>query len=101
MTAYPEAPGHKSSGTSKVAASETKSRAATLRERALEILKLCPAGLTADEVAEIMGESILSIRPRISELAALGRVEKSGERRENASGLNAWVWQAKVREGVA
>jgi len=51
-------------------------------------------GLTADEVAGRLGLSILSIRPRITELARLGKVRDSGERRRNGSGRKAIVWAA-------
>ncbi|MGU3316308.1 hypothetical protein ACLBWH_12225 [Sphingomonas sp. M6A6_1c] len=49
-------------------------------------------GLTADEVAGRLGLSILSIRPRLTELARLGRVRDSGSRRRNVSGKQAIVW---------
>ena len=51
-------------------------------------------GLTADEVAGRLGLSILSVRPRISELTRLGKVRDSGHRRRNTSGKNAIVWAA-------
>jgi predicted HTH transcriptional regulator len=51
--------------------------------------------MTADEVAENMGKSILSIRPRIAELSKLGSIEDSGQRRTNESGKVATVWRVK------
>lgn len=48
-------------------------------------------GLTADEIAEISGESVLSIRPRVSELKSIGVVADTGTRRKNASGRSATV----------
>jgi len=50
-------------------------------------------GLTTDECAERLGETVLSIRPRFTELAAKGEIEDSGIRRKNASGRSATVWR--------
>ena len=52
------------------------------------------AAMTADEVAELLGESVLSVRPRVSELKAQGRVEATTKRRCNVSGKTAVVWRA-------
>lgn len=62
-----------------------------LQARCLEALRERP--LTADEVADAIGESPLSIRPRITELRGLGRVVDTGERRRNASGRSAAIWR--------
>ena len=77
-----------------------KPKAATLRDRCLAVIKE-RGPLTADEVAEALAESILAIRPRMSELAndTMGRrpaIVPSGIRRKNASGINAvaWAWNA-------
>jgi len=90
---YPDGPGFKARGTSASAAEEMAETAPVLRARALRILE-SSMGLTADEVAGRMGASILSVRPRISELTRLGKVRDSGERRRNASGKSAIVWAA-------
>lgn len=89
---YPESPGYKESGASREAALSMQEDAATLRGRALDLLKW--EALTADEVAARLSRSILSIRPRISELRAKGLVENTGARRVNASGKAAAVWKA-------
>mgnify|MGYP000322982922 CR=1 FL=1 len=49
------------------------------------------AGLTADECAAVLGESVLSIRPRFSELLGAGLIRETGQRRRNASGKMADV----------
>ena len=90
---YPASPGFKEGGTSREAALSIKEDAATLRGRALDLLQR--EALTADEVALRLGRSILSIRPRISELRAKGLVENTGARRINQSGKAAAVWKAK------
>ena len=89
---YPHTPGAKRTGTSKLAADSMRERAPTLRDRVLSILKL--ESLTADEVAQNLAQSILSIRPRLSELLALGKIVETSERRRNQSGKLATVWRA-------
>ena len=79
--------------TSEAAAEDMKSRAPLLRERTLEQLSNS-TGLTADEIAANLGESILSIRPRVSELAKRGLVIKTDRTRLNHSGKAAIVWRA-------
>src|SRR5262249_59257461 len=58
-----------------------------LRTLALQMLGATPAGLTADEIAARLGESVLAGRPRGSELLPAGGIEKTGKRRRNAGGL--------------
>lgn len=90
--AYPAAPGFKDFGASRDAAKATISRAANLRDRVVDCLRRHgPA--TADEVADRIGASILGIRPRMSELFDIGIIEKTEERRKNASGMSASVWR--------
>ena len=56
--------------------------------------------MTADEIAAKLGQSVLAVRPRVSELFHAGLIEKTGERRPNASGLNAYVWKKTLPGGV-
>lgn len=84
--------GSKTGGTSAEAAKKIHAR--RLQEKALSVLQRSPGGLTADEIAAALDLSILSIRPRISELKKQGRVEKTRVRRRNASGMSASVWRA-------
>lgn len=88
---YPASPGYKAHGTSRAAAESVKPRAATLRDKALALLK--DASLTADEVAAKLGETVLAIRPRITELKRMGEIEDTGRVRRNASGVMASVWK--------
>jgi predicted ArsR family transcriptional regulator len=93
---YPVGPGSKErGGTSEEAAERIASRAETVR---LQVLALLRAGgkLTADEIAKKLKLSVLSVRPRVSELAARGLIERTGGRRQNQSGMNAAVWRAKA-----
>lgn len=61
--------------------------------RELVYQTLCQSPMTADEVAGRLGMSILSIRPRLSELVRQGRIEPTGKRRSNASGHSAAEWK--------
>ena len=95
VSGYPDTPGAKRDGTSAEAADAIAGRAPNLRAAALAAIKASD-GLTADEVAGVLGDlSILSIRPRVAELARLGCVEDSGARRRNHSGRPAIVWRNK------
>ena len=94
---YPNAPGYKNKdkdGPSRKAASEIKEQAPTLREICLATLGKHP--MTADEVATTIDRSVLSVRPRVAELAALGKIEDTGTRRTNSSGKLATVWRASL-----
>lgn len=101
---YPNSPGFKARETSAAAADEVAERAPILRARCLATLERSQ-GLTADEVAGRLGQSILSVRPRITELTRKGLVRDSGERRFNTSGKRAIVWAAvnpaRLRSGSA
>lgn len=87
---YPTAPGYKRSGTSQAAAKTID--ASTLRGQVLALLRR-KGPLTADQCASELRLSPFSIRPRLTELARLKKIEDSGERRPNASQRNAIVWQ--------
>ncbi len=93
---YPQSPGWKAeeTETSREAARSVETPAKTLRRKCHEALK--GAAMTADEVAELLGASVLSVRPRVSELKAQGKVEATDKRRCNVSGKTAVVWRAAV-----
>lgn len=97
MTAYPQSPGYKTlqPETSLSAARAVESRASNLRDRCLGVL--LGSERTADEIAVMIGEDRLSIRPRVAELLAMGKIEDTGLRRINASGRPAAVWRAVVK----
>jgi predicted ArsR family transcriptional regulator len=89
---YPSAPGHKGGATSQEAARRIAGHASHLRAAVLRQLAVEPDGLTADEIAKRLNESVLSVRPRVSELLAGGLIERTRHRRRNASGMSAAVW---------
>jgi predicted transcriptional regulator len=71
---------------------EVTSIAGRLRRGVLSVLQdVGPS--TPDEIAEVMGESVLAIRPRCSELITMGQVCKTKHRRINRSGKAAAVLQ--------
>lgn len=88
---YPYGPGAVDRDTSQAAAADAAPTAPILRALVLDVLERSN-GLTADEVAGRLGMSILSIRPRVTELSRLGKVRDSGSRRRNVSGKSAIVW---------
>jgi predicted XRE-type DNA-binding protein len=76
---YPNKPGSKGGGASKDAAEKITSRAEVLRTN-IAVMMQKGYRLTADEIAARMKESVLAIRPRISELV-----------KTNISGMTAHV----------
>jgi hypothetical protein len=95
-TSYPALPGHKRGETSAAAAEAMSLRAPGLRQRiARTLADIYPADLTPDEAARQLELTPFAVRPRFTELAAAGLIEKSGERRENPiSGLKASAYRA-------
>jgi predicted ArsR family transcriptional regulator len=85
---------YKEDGTSKDAAEAMATRAPVLHDKVLAALRLAPK--TADEIALFIGESVLAVRPRVSELNRSKVIEKNGERRPNASGRSAYVWRMRA-----
>ncbi|MGX9389640.1 hypothetical protein ACWX0O_01825 [Nitrobacteraceae bacterium UC4449_H16] len=68
-------------------------KAPQARELILETLSTFEEGLTADQIAALLDYKVLYARPRVAELHAAKRIERTGERRKNASGLSAAVWR--------
>lgn len=91
---YPVSPGHKGVETSAQAAESMRGKAPRLRAACLHVCGQYSDGVTADECAAILDLSILSIRPRFSELNLAGKIYDTKERRPNASGRSAAVWKA-------
>jgi hypothetical protein len=89
---YPLDPGFKRHGPSEAAAEAIAPRAATLCDQVLDLLKRQP--MTADECAAAMKKSVLSVRPRLSQLLARNLIEDTGRTRHNISGVSATVWKA-------
>jgi hypothetical protein len=94
---YPDVPGHKGRDTGIAAAEAIAPKMGRLQQQALRVIEQRPS--TPDEVATALGVSILSIRPRISELSNKGLIADSGARRENRSGKKAIVWRRVKKTG--
>jgi predicted ArsR family transcriptional regulator len=90
---YPNAPGFKVSGPSEQAAEAIAGTASNMRAAVLAQFAQYPAGATADEVAKDLNLSVLSVRPRVSELKRTGKIRQTGTRRKNESGMTATVWR--------
>lgn len=101
VQSYPATAGYTNDDTSRDAATaiESSGRAKVLRERVLWTFRQTVCGIrlsfTADEIADNMNESILSIRPRVSELHKQGLIEPTGERRRSSGGRPSHVWRLK------
>jgi hypothetical protein len=89
---YPDGAGFKSNGPSQEAAQAIERTAKTLRDQVLRTFQQSPQGLTADAVADRLGKSILSVRPRVSELHRQGEIRPAGDRGKNDSGMSATIW---------
>ena len=85
---YPHRPGFKTGGTSRDAAEQIdRTGASVIRERVLiAIRKAGSRGLTPDEAAGVIGETLFNARPRCIELKAQLLIKTNGLRRSNASG---------------
>jgi len=91
---YPSLAGYKKKGTSQKAAKEINRFSKSIKVKALQVRKnKKDYGATADEVANLLSISILSVRPRFSELLAHGCIEETKKTRKNESGKQATVWR--------
>lgn len=99
LFSYPQGPGWKARDTARDAAVASAPKAPRLRQLCIETLQSA-GDLTADECARRLGIDKLSIRPRFSELATIGKIADTGERHLNSSGKRAIVWRlAQWSEG--
>lgn len=92
IATYPNHPGAKVGGPSRDAADKIAEHAMTVRER-VDALFDDGEELTADECATRLNETVLTVRPRCAELNRKGRIEDTGKRRKNQSGMSATVWR--------
>lgn len=83
--------GFRPADTSLDAAERIEPSTATYRALCMDALRR-RGPMTADEVAEHLGTSVLTIRPRMTELRQAGRIRDTGARRANVSGRMAAVF---------
>lgn len=84
------------SATSKEAARKAEGRTPTQRQRVLVCLRMQPAGLTDEEMQDLLQMNPSAQRPRRVELLDAKLVRDSGRRRKTKSGRWATVWVAVV-----
>jgi predicted ArsR family transcriptional regulator len=96
---YPDAPGFKVPGPSEQAAKTMTGNANKMRAAVLAQIAQYSSGATADEIAKDLNLSVLSVRPRVSELKRNGEIEQTGARRKNESGMTATVWRIVAERG--
>lgn len=95
MDHYPGTPGHRNVTTSIAAAQHLAPKLGRLQRMAMAAIRAAgPDGLTASELAEVMGMERWSVQPRTSELRCKCLIRDSGQRRRNVTGKAAIVWVA-------
>ena len=90
--AYPHRPGWKRTDTSRDAAAVFGFIALTMRDQCLAALQE-DGPATSDEIAVKIGRPYMSVRPRLTELQAMGLVVDSGQRRLNPQRVRTVVWR--------
>ena len=89
---YPYSPGHKDVDTSIEAAESIKNKTETIRNKVLNVISNKGIfGATADEVAELLNYSPFTVRPRVTELFKLNKIERK-DKRKNLSNKAAYVY---------
>lgn len=98
---YPDGlPGHNDTDTSAEAAVAVGER---LRDKQLEVLGIVrrsERGATAHEVAALCPQPVQGVNSRTNELAKLGYIHDSGERRLGPHGKRVIVWKASQQTTV-
>lgn len=91
-------PARRGSDTSQAAARALRADIGRLRRRVADhYAAIWPAAHTPDEAAAALTLSILTVRPRTTELVKSGVLEDTGERRANRSGRQARVLRSVRR----
>lgn len=91
---YHETIGYQRTETSFNAAVRAAVNARNVRDKVAAVLAE-RGPMTADEIAAVLGLSILTVRPRVTDLNKAGRIEDTGVRRQTGAGNAAIVWRIK------
>jgi DNA-directed RNA polymerase specialized sigma24 family protein len=97
---YPDHPGHlgiteANRETSRSAANKVAPAPKSQRDKVrAALLEVYLEGRSSDQIAEAIDVIRYSVRPRISELVAAGKVEATTERVKNSDGNSVVVWRA-------
>lgn len=96
-TNYPESPGYRANApeTSREAAEAVAPMARNHRDQILAVIKAAyPESRSSDQIAHTIGLSPYSVRPRVSELLAGGKIERTDDRTKNEGGRTVMLWRA-------
>ena len=93
---YPHKAGHRGHRNSIISANETNKKLRRLQKQILIELYKNPKGLIGSELADILKVSILTIRPRTTELKLLGLIKDIEKDRKNDGGKPEAVFQLRA-----
>lgn len=71
----------------------TEGRATSVKKRVHNLMISLSEWMTADEMAEKLGLSVLAVRPEVCHLHKEGLIEKTGQKRTSVTGMPAHVWR--------
>lgn len=94
---YPDHPGYRRNApeTSREAADAIAPMARNHRDQILAVIKdAFPESRSSEQIAIAIGLSPYSVRPRVSELVAGGKVERTDDRVKNDGGRSVVLWRA-------
>lgn len=90
---YPNAPGHKVDGASELAAHQISEKAGTVRDRMLRAFENAPGGMTPDTACDLLGVSVLTGRPRVTELHKSGQLIKTNAMQQSrTTGMSQHIY---------
>jgi len=93
---YPHKAGHRGVRTSISAAEDINKHLSRIKKMVLlELSKVYPKGLTGTEIADKTKRSILSIRPRTTELKILGLIIDTEETKKNDAGKPEIIYKLR------
>lgn len=96
---YPQTPGFKATDTAREAAMNVASRAGTIRESIVAAFIRTGRTFTSDEMAVLLNEDSLAVRPRFTELQHSGDIEPTKERRPSLRGKSMIVYKRRIPAG--
>ena len=95
---YPHKAGHRGHRNSIISANETNKKLSRLKKQILIELYKNPKGLIGSELSDILKVSILTIRPRTTELKAQGLILDSEKSKKNDNGKPEIIYKLRSIE---
>jgi len=89
---YPPTLHNNPQDTEVAALNSIKGNMRNLRRKTLQALLEAPHGLTGSEICTNIDGYVNSVKPRITELSAVGHIFNTTERRKNTRGRTEIVW---------